>query len=719
MRDTKELLRETRDRIAPPLDVLGSLERRRHHREQVRRGSAAVVAIVIALVGLGGWFVIGRDAAKVPVDDPSPNDLGIFAPVAGRIVYGDILGREPGIWAMDPANPDAEPVLLDRDAGIPLAWSSDGSKLLISRDDSSGSGSAELVVLKGDGNATHLAEVRNSGESGGSFTPDGSQVVYGWRSGIYSVDVDGGSRRLLYESSEWAVFAPALSPDGSQVAFYEGGADWGNSLWVMNVDGTDKHLILGEGQAGRTPFSVQWSPDGTRLVFSRGGEDRSFGVVNADGSGLSFVDAEVSEMGPGAGPYWSPDGTHLAFATGPWRAPSLAISRPDGTELREFSGGRAGPWNPLDPSSTTTQTDGSTQSTPTASREGGEFLVFTPRATGAGWDLGAQHPETGEVRTIVETDGIVDCAERATRRLCDNFIRKAEWSADGRWVAFEVTNASLDGPALGPCLPTIGIWVHGPNGVPRQLTTPCDDPGSGSNDPVEALWEWSPAHTALAYVRIDGENDELFLIDPSDGTRTSLGTGTMDPTNTTQASKLVWSPDGTQIAYADGSSVFAIDVDGGDRSLLADSFADIIDIAWSPDGAQILVHDQGRYRIQVMNADGSDLHVVLEGEDACCETAWSPSGDRIVYMLSTGASEVWTVAPDGSDPIEIYRGCGDSLPVWAPTGTQVAYRGCDGWVVENADGTGDVRTIDRLVWRSWSGGGLSGSDLAGIGQLHH
>ncbi len=148
------------------------------------------------------------------------------------------------------------------------------------------------------------------------------------------------------------------------------------------------------------------------------------------------------------------------------------------------------------------------------------------------------------------------------------------------------------------------------------------------------MWEWSPAHTALAYVRIDGESDELFVIDPSDGTRTSLGTGTMDATNTTQASKLAWSPDGSRIAYADGSSVFAIDVDGGERSLLADSFEDIIDIAWSPDGTQILVHDQGRYRIQVMNADGSDLHVVLEGEDACCETAWSPNGDRIVYMLS-------------------------------------------------------------------------------------
>jgi hypothetical protein len=61
----------------------------------------------------------------------------------------------------------------------------------------------------------------------------------------------------------------------------------------------------------------------------------------------------------------------------------------------------------------------------------------------------------------------------------------------------------------------------------------------------------------------------------------------------------------------------------------------------------------------------------------------------------------------------------DALPVWAPNGTQVAYNACGEWVVENADGTGEAERIDKLVWRSWSSSGLSGGDLAGIGQSDH
>src|SRR5436309_9573914 len=64
---------------------------------------AVVVAAAIAVV-LGGVSAIR--STPVPLDHPTPTpapseDLGIFAPVAGRIVYGNKLG----IWGVDPTGP--------------------------------------------------------------------------------------------------------------------------------------------------------------------------------------------------------------------------------------------------------------------------------------------------------------------------------------------------------------------------------------------------------------------------------------------------------------------------------------------------------------------------------------------------------------------------------------------------------------------------------------
>jgi hypothetical protein len=93
-------------------------------------------------------------------------------------------------------------------------------------------------------------------------------------------------------------------------------------------------------------------------------------------------------------------------------------------------------------------------------------------------------------------------------------FKSAEWSSDGRWAAFDIS-------FVGPCGPTAGVWVTNGLRDPRQLTTPCDaTPGA---DAIDEVWAWSRVGARLAYARIDGETDELFVIDPSDGRRTSVG----------------------------------------------------------------------------------------------------------------------------------------------------------------------------------------------------
>jgi Tol biopolymer transport system component len=279
----------------------------------------------------------------VPADDPT------LRLVRGWITY-DGGNRDHRIFAMDPANPDSAPLVLNVDGGDPIAWSTDGTKLLIR-------GNYGLFVQNADGTPTYLFGLARSAMFG-SFSPDGSQVIFlrsfgDDREGIYVQDADGGGLpQLLYRFPDPVNVvgtSVGVSPDGSQIAYFEQENDasvWAataSSLWVMNADGTDRHQIIGaKDLVEGWPGHLEWSPDGTRLTFEM---DQSIYVVNSDGSGLALV----ANRATGRDAYWSPDGTRIAFTRRGPNARHLAIVRADGTELREFDTARAGPWNPLDP----------------------------------------------------------------------------------------------------------------------------------------------------------------------------------------------------------------------------------------------------------------------------------------------------------------------------------------------------------------------------------
>lgn len=94
----------------------------------------------------------------------------------------------------------------------------------------------------------------------------GHRLVFQTSSGgdIMVINPDGSGLHRLTSGID-----PVLSPDGTQVAFARQQGDSG-SVWVMNLDGSNEHQILGETQLARHP---SWSPDGQKLVvsFQQGG----------------------------------------------------------------------------------------------------------------------------------------------------------------------------------------------------------------------------------------------------------------------------------------------------------------------------------------------------------------------------------------------------------------------------------------------------------------
>jgi Tol biopolymer transport system component len=363
--DSHQTLERIARRVPVPAPAYDRLLRRRGHKERNRRLSAGALAIILALMSFVALARAFRGSER-PADEPKPKPPGIFSEVGGWIAYGN----QQGIWAVDPLHPAdrGSQIQLSTERGTPLGWSSDGSKLLIlSLARPKSPMPRRLFVLNADGSETTLTTGSyDYWVSGGSFSSDGSQVVYAdtenRRSSIYIVDTLGGRPRVLLTGGRrWFPPArrrirswlshPTFSPDGTQIAYFDHMLDSSAQLRVMNADGTGVRVLL--HRAGLPPstgyhiYHSAWSPDGERLAW--GGASGIF-IVGADGSGLTLAI-------PGARyPYWSPDGTRIAYRIyqggRPNACPSceigtLEIAAPDGTHVQEFPSADPGPWNPL------------------------------------------------------------------------------------------------------------------------------------------------------------------------------------------------------------------------------------------------------------------------------------------------------------------------------------------------------------------------------------
>ena len=82
----------------------------------------------------------------------------------------------------------------------------------------------------------------------------------------------------------------------------------GCNMWTVNPDGSDRRQITFESCDGIHPREPEWSPDGTKIAYSK---DPDVHIVNADGSG--DVNITNGLAGAAAKPDWSPDGTQIAF----------------------------------------------------------------------------------------------------------------------------------------------------------------------------------------------------------------------------------------------------------------------------------------------------------------------------------------------------------------------------------------------------------------------
>lgn len=312
---------------------------------------------------------------------------------------------------------------------------------------------------------------------------------------LFSLGLSGGDVRKLTDSPEWFDLFPKASLDGTRVVFQrhptptEGPNNWAvgpNDIWVINADGSGLRQLTDTPDVDEQAPAL--SPDGKRLAY-----------YNANLGWVEIVDLESSrrthlQNESSSSPDWSPDGRRIAYNACEWDvypvtvACGLWIARADGSSPVERTRsvmqtavegicfgyvdptGRYCSWTPRNDLSPAWSPDG---------RE----LVF--------WRWQAKDSDIYVINADDGSDPRPLIADPASNTLHGDAW--PDWSPDGRRIAF-ARLPSARRCALGACgsADDWGLYVIAPDGTgERHITNP---PGA---DDWQPTWTAAPTPSAL------------------------------------------------------------------------------------------------------------------------------------------------------------------------------------------------------------------------------
>jgi PKD repeat protein len=194
-----------------------------------------------------------------------------------------------------------------------------------------------------------------SGKPTASISSSGDALAFRWchtdwsENGMLECDlvvqtangaISPGSENTSDVDADWH----SWSPDGTSIAFVQGGAGYGE-IAVMHVYDGSVTVLTNDPALENSP---DWSPDGARIAFLRyddaTGSPDIFVMDASDGGNMTRLTNGVGVL---LGPSWSPDGSRIAFTcTGSDGSADLCTIKADGSGLEHLTSGADNDFNP-------------------------------------------------------------------------------------------------------------------------------------------------------------------------------------------------------------------------------------------------------------------------------------------------------------------------------------------------------------------------------------
>jgi dipeptidyl aminopeptidase/acylaminoacyl peptidase len=403
-------------------------------------------------------------------------------------------------------------------------WSPDGRRVVFTWDRA---GVSKVYVADPSGGAPRELAEAGATLAGAFWSSDGRALMVPKNGDLWRVPIDGSAASAVWTTPQQESGIVA-SPDGTHVAFVRGR----NDIFVRWLaKGRETHILHHDKNVG----GLSWAPDGTRIVFTGGGDairheqapaysgTKIVYTINENVPGQTFVV-------PAAGGTATTLGAAGGFGGRRWLdARHFLVDRtsPDfkrrTTTLVDVGGGEPKVLHEVVEEkfwSMTGDANGGAQPSPD-----GKWIAFLSDRDG--WDHLYVMPASGG-EAVQMTKGRFEAWRPA-------------WSPDSARIAFDANEPDRYG--------TRHLYIAAINGDPSRATINAVTAGRGTN----IAPQWSPDGARLVYQHTDAQNSaDLYVIDAKASSRPVRLTDSMPAT--IDRSQLV-EPQSVHYAGPDGQQV--------------------------------------------------------------------------------------------------------------------------------------------------------------------